>query len=453
MGQCSAVGGGGLAGAGGQGPRPRPVLAGISALLLVLGAVILQRLGGLEDASGLRGFWTGASLMGAGYAISWRAAVVSPALFWGVAIGTRLILIGMEPGVDIWRYLWEGLIQLQGFSPFHLSPDAPVLESLRTAWWDRVGFRDTTAIYPPLSQLLFRSLAAISPSVVLFKASFLLADLGVCWLLCRAFGEERACLYAWNPLVIYSFSGGGHVDSWFLLAVVSAWLIEEGCIGCPWGRPWRWSALLLGISVALKWVSLPLLVFLILQALGQRLPLRALQIALLGTLPLLLTALPFCGLGSCPLVPLDSQFVSHGRTADLIPHLLARIWPSTLDSNAIPMALLAVVVLLLLGRARSMNRFIQLYWPILLLMSPIVHAWYLTWWIPFGVPGRNWGTRLIGLSGFAYFPLPATPPDWAISDPQRLLLWLPALFGAMASGWSAHRAERAERQRGRSDRA
>ena len=80
-------------------------------------------------------------------------------------------------------------------------------------------FRD-----PPLTQLGFRTLAAISPSVILFKTSFAIADLLICWLLTRRFTSRQTTLYAWNPLVIYSFAGGGHYDSWFILPLVAAWL-------------------------------------------------------------------------------------------------------------------------------------------------------------------------------------------------------------------------------------
>jgi hypothetical protein len=449
--QCSAPQQDPMAAGGGDTGPAQSLLAATSAMLLVLGAVVLQPHGALADAPGLRGFWSGAILMGAGFVASWRLKTLKPALFWGVAIAARLILIGMEPGGDMWRYLWEGQIQLHGYSPFHHAPDAPVLEALRPAWWERINHRDTAAIYPPLTQLLFRLLAAVRPGVTLFKVAFVLGDLAICGLLSRCFGPVRACLYGWNPLVIYSFSGGGHYDSLFLLAVVGAWLVEDGPIGRRWRRPWRWSALLLGISVALKWVSLPMLAFQIWRALRRGLPLRALQISLLGALPLLLAALPFCGLDSCPLIPLDSSFVSHGRNADLIPHLLARIWPSSHDSNAIPGLLVVIATGILVLRARSIDRFAQIYWPMLLLLSPILHPWYFTWWIPFGVPDGNWGTRLISLSGFACFPLPATPPDWALSGPQRLLLWLPPLLGWLVSRAGRKRGERDDLGAERSD--
>jgi hypothetical protein len=414
------------------GQRPLRLAA---AALLLSGALLLQPHGAVADAATVRWFWGASAVMGAGFVLSWPLRSLPAWTFWAVAIGTRLLLLPMEPGDDIWRYLWEGRIQNAGFSPYHLPPADAALAALRTDWWPWINHPQVTAIYPPLCQLLFRLVAAISVSVAAFKLAFLAADLAICLLLCRCFGAARAALYAWNPLVIYSFSGGGHYDSWFLLPVVAAWLVAEGRLGAGWSVRGRAAAgaLLLGVSVALKWVSLPLLAFPLRQALAAGRRRGALAITALTLLPLALGSLAYCRAGSCPLVPVGSAFVSHGRSAEAVPHLLARLWPATLASNAIHGVLLLVFVLVLTRRARTPGGFCLGYWLGLLLLSPIVHAWYFTWLMPFAVPSRHWGARLVSLSASVYFVLPSGDPDWALTDPQRLLLWLPLLLGSLAS--------------------
>ena len=120
---------------------------------------------------------------------------------------------------------------------------------------------------PPVTQLGFRLLAWIQPSVLLFKLGFVAADLAVCGLLVRWFGASQAAVYAWNPLVLYSFAGGGHYDSWFVLPVVMAWgLADRGRGSSTRSRNhgaarWLGASLCLGFSIAVKWVSLPLLGF------------------------------------------------------------------------------------------------------------------------------------------------------------------------------------------------
>lgn len=70
------------------------------------------------------------------------------------------------------------------------------------------------------------------------------------------FGNKRAALYAWNPLVILTSSAGGHFDAWMVLPLVVAWF------SCERGR-FMLSAFLVGISIAFKWVTAPFLPFLI----------------------------------------------------------------------------------------------------------------------------------------------------------------------------------------------
>ncbi|MDP4808427.1 MAG: hypothetical protein NWR31_04545, partial [Cyanobium sp. MAG_160] len=169
--------------------------------------------------------------------------------------------------------------------------------------------------------------------MLLFKLAFLACDLGLCALLSRRFGAASALLWAWNPLVIYSFSGGAHYDSWFLLPLVAAWFLfdrppEPGPGSGP-GLAGRWAlgALLIGVSVAIKWVSLPLLAYPCWLALRSGRALLALGLGLLGLLPLGLGSMAYCDSIRCPLIPTGSAFVTQARSAEFVPHLLARIWP------------------------------------------------------------------------------------------------------------------------------
>jgi hypothetical protein len=405
-----------------------------SALLLIGGALMMRPHGDLFDAANLLPFWMAAAVMGVGFALSWSLASIPRVLFWAVALLTRLALLAMEPGDDIWRYLWEGGIQLQGFSPYALPPDAAALEGLRTPWWPQINHPDTTAIYPPLAQLLFRLHAAVAQQVLLFKLSFVAADLAICGLLAARFGAARTALYGWNPLVIYGISGGGHYDSWFLLPLVAGWLLAERDPPPRGPRPQAWIDLLLGLSVALKWITLPLLIH---RAWNRwrtlRRPGPVLGTALLGLAPLLLGALVFCRGPACPLLPTGSTFMRHGRSAEWMPHWIGQLWPWTQQINAVHGLLLLVALAVLLGTTARLGVFAWRYLLALLLLSPVVHAWYFIWLMPFAVPSQNWGARLVSLSAFVYFVLPSRLPNWQLSTAERLLLWLPLLVGLLLS--------------------
>ena len=47
-----------------------------------------------------------------------------------LALAARLLLLAHDPSDDMNRYLWEGKVLAQGISPYHHSPDDPVLNSL-----------------------------------------------------------------------------------------------------------------------------------------------------------------------------------------------------------------------------------------------------------------------------------------------------------------------------------
>ena len=400
-----------------------------ASLLILLGCLLIILYGDFRQVEAVPRFWWGVGVMGLGFILSWRIQQISSKTFWIVAILSRLLLLPMYPGDDVWRYLWEGYIQLQGFSPYDLAPDAVTLVPFRTEWWELMNHPHISAIYPPITQLGFRLLAAIDPNVILFKTAFILADLAVCWLLSRRFGYLKTLLYAWNPVIIYSFAGGAHYDSWFLLPLVGAWLLYD-----QKQKPnFRISALLLGISAAIKWISLPILSFILWQAL-RRIGWRLAAIsAAIGLLPIVLSAIPFCYEGQCRLIPTGSEFVVRGRSAELFPYLVELIWPASNQINWIYLIPLAFVGFYLLIRSRTFENFALGYFFSVLVLSPVVHSWYFTWLVPLAVPTQNLGVRLISLSSFIYFVLQYNlalgGTEWKLSHFERLFLWMPLLYG------------------------
>jgi len=416
----------------------------LSAVLLILGAVLTQPYGNFFQADVLPHFWVGTAVMGAGFVLAWWLRSVPIIWFWGVAIATRLILLPMTPGDDVWRYLWEGHIQNLGFSPYHFAPDAAELIPHRLVWWPLINHSDVSAIYPPITQLGFRGLAAIAPNLYLFKIAFVLTDLVVSWLLSHRFGTLKATLYAWNPMVIYSFAGGAHYDSWFILPLVAAWFLIDAAEASEADRidtspvhPWG-GALLIGVSAAVKWISLPLLGWLVWRSRQRWHGISEIGLGIVGLLPLLLSALPYCRLESCPLIPTDSTFVAYGRSAEFIPHWLAQVWPASQQANWIYGIPLLLWVGWLIIRAPTFQQCAEGYWFGLLLLTPIVHFWYFTWLVPFSIPTQNWGVRLISLSGFIYFVLPSRLPDWRLTSTERLWLWLPFILGWLWTCQQSH---------------
>ena len=415
-----------------------PVINFGSGLIIILGAIWLLPYGDLDQAKVYAPFALGMGVMGLGFVLSWGIKKISWWWFWGVAIAARIILLFTDPGNDIWRYLWEGYIQLQGFSPYDYAPNAAELSSFQTSWWWKINHPDVSAIYPPLTQLGFRALAWFSPSVILFKSAFVAADLGVCVLLVRRFGLERALIYAWNPLILYSFASGGHYDSWFVLPLaLSAYVLYEfGDRRIPHTKLVI-ATVYLGISIAIKWISLPVLGFLVWRSYRQSGYKLALAILMLGVAPFLLSSLAFCATSSCQLIPTSSSFVSHGRYCEFLPFFLARVWAFSRTTNSIFAIPLGLGTLWLIFTKRNYYSFTQAYFFWLLIISPIIHFWYFTWIVPFGVAKKNLGIKLLALSSLVYFVVAyrlASSSDFQrLTVAETLLMWLPFVIGYLVS--------------------
>lgn len=432
------------------GKRNQVLLWG-SALLLLIGAIMILPYGDFRDADNVIGFGYGIGIMSLGFVLSWRLKFLNVYWFWIIAIALRLILLFMYPGDDIWRYIWEGYIQTQGFSPYDFAPNATELIPYRSSWWWQINHQSVSAIYPPLTQLGFRGLAAISPGVILFKSSFAIADLLTCWLLTKKFTYLESTFYAWNPLIVYSFAGGGHYDSWFILPLVAAWILfgkriniennflvlKDTTLHIP--RSLFLVPLLIGTSIAVKWISLPILAFLSWMALWKINLKTAVIISLLGILPLFLSALFFCSADTCSLIPTSSTFVSYGRSAEFIPHWLAKIWYGSTKNNSIFAVPLGLTTLCLLFKSRSLQQFSSNFFAALLIISPIIHSWYFTWIIPLTVGTKNLGVKLVSLSAFIYFVLPYRQAlgnkSWNLTELETWLLWLPFISGYSWSLW------------------
>ena len=154
-----------------------------------------------------------------------------PAL-WVIVAGAvlfRMTLYSLTPSLstDIERYRWDGRVQNAGWNPYALAPNDPHLAYLRDHGWTVMPGPEIPSMYPPLSQLVFRLDARLSPSSVGFKLPFVLADFLVLamlakWLQSYPDGNYRLAIYAWNPLVIVEFAASGHNDALAIAAIIAA---------------------------------------------------------------------------------------------------------------------------------------------------------------------------------------------------------------------------------------
>lgn len=228
-----------------------------------------------------------------------------------VALGFRVALVLAVPHLsdDVYRFIWDGRLILNGYDPFEALPsaymqaDAPAIQGITPALYGKLNSKEYFTIYPPLAQFVFLMSVGLSPnsvlgSIAIMKALVIAAEAGTLVFLCKllkiyALPKEKALLYALNPLVIIELSGNLHFEAFMVFfLLLSFYLLKRGNMFS--------SAVSLGLSVCAK--LLPVMVApLILKRLGIRKSLFFFVVAALTTLafflPLLGTAL-FQGMGA-----------------------------------------------------------------------------------------------------------------------------------------------------------
>ena len=164
----------------------------------------------------------------------------------GVAVILRIVLLISPPFMssDVYRYVWDGRVQVAGYNPYVYVPSDPALAPLRdTAIYENIN-RKTYAhtIYPPAAQILFAAVAHISQTVLAMKLALVLLEAcgiaAMVRLLAMAgLPAARILIYAWNPLAAWAVAGDGHIDG--------------AAIGLLGVAMWAWAARRDGVAGAL----------------------------------------------------------------------------------------------------------------------------------------------------------------------------------------------------------
>ncbi len=180
---------------------------------------------------------------GAAFGAYLLALLASPGLsrrlLWAalaLAFVWRAVLVAGPPLLsdDVYRYVWEGRVQLHGGNPYRWSdrPEASRWIDLRDRVWHGVNHKGYTAVYPPLFLLASRLVVALHDSVTAMKV-FLVAceglTLGLLGLLLsrRRLPPERLLVLAWSPLSLVEIAGSGHNEAFGMLWLASSLLALE----------------------------------------------------------------------------------------------------------------------------------------------------------------------------------------------------------------------------------
>ncbi len=276
---------------------------------------------------------------------------------------------------DIYRYLWDGRVASAGINPYRFLPGDSQLAHLATAELPaKVNHPELRSIYPPLAQLFFLISSKIfGESAAGMKLLLVLLDcgsIGLLSLLLRRAGRPPAALllYAWSPLPVLYFGLDGHIDALgipFLLLFI-LFVTDK--------RPWLAS---IGLGLAGLAKLVPLIVAPMFLRAGR------------GVRQLLLVALPFIVLALGYLIfyePTGGMLESlntFGSRWEFNGGIFTVAYYLSGPDNAVAHRICGILIACWIGILMLVKRPLveKIFWCFagFILLSPVVHPWYLTW--------------------------------------------------------------------------
>ncbi len=141
----------------------------------------------------------------------------------------KIPLIFSQPFLsdDIYRYLWDGFVSLNGINPYAFAPNAYALEPL-TKQFDLhvlINHPQFSTLYLAVPQFLFYISGVLFNSIEGLKSIFLAFDLGSIYLLSKLIQTNRSktlVLYAFHPLILMETYSSGHLEIVYVFFVLLA---------------------------------------------------------------------------------------------------------------------------------------------------------------------------------------------------------------------------------------
>lgn len=136
---------------------------------------------------------------------------------------------------DVYRYLWDGLLQKSGYNPYGYVPGDKELYTLQEVNMDlykHVDWRDKFTPYPPFAQIIFRGAYAwyeafgLVGGKLMFALPFLLTAFFIYFFL----DKKLYAAFILNPLLLLEVVANGHLDGWivfFSIAALYLWHKEK----------------------------------------------------------------------------------------------------------------------------------------------------------------------------------------------------------------------------------
>lgn len=191
---------------------------------------------------------------------------VNRATLWIVlAFGAafQIVTLQAQPFLssDIYRYVWDGMVQHAHISPYRYVPGDKALAFLQQRHpeiYENINRKEYAhTIYPPAAQVVYWLVTLFSQSVRGMKVAMFGVECVTAGALIALLKRMRrratdVLLFAWCPLLVWEIGGAGHVDA-VILALVSLALLFR------YREQPVMTGLFLGLAVMTKFYPLVLL--------------------------------------------------------------------------------------------------------------------------------------------------------------------------------------------------
>jgi hypothetical protein len=405
----------------------RPNKLFVVGLLLIVCGAFMVRLSLPWGSSPLTGLssW---SLLSIGVYLSYQNYQNNYFSNWSIitlALASRLVLINTPYSDDLYRYIWEGRVVLEGLNPYLISPNSESLNYLVIQFTDLSNIRNLInhpnlpAIYPPVSQYILSFFSYFSHNPQRLQNVFQLIELSLLLGVYKLIKQHNLpfrnlLLYSFNPIILIYLVSEAHLDIIGVSFCVWAYFYKEKLPKLSW--------FLFGLAVLIKYPLLYLLPALLFRSKDHK--------GLAFFFAPFLSFIPFLVMGGVwgSLSKFATQFRYNAGPWELLSFL--RVPPSL--SLIIIIVLLSASIILMWWFESRRYFLVLMSTSLCIWFMPTVHPWYLGLMIPF------WCLFPLKSLGYMHWVLPlATIPmfyqylatgEWIQSFWLSPIIWVPGLI-------------------------
>jgi alpha-1,6-mannosyltransferase len=304
-----------------------------------------------------------------------KSKLAIPFLIIAISLVFRLTLFptSYTTSDDVHRYLWEGKVLINGYNPYTMPPDDSSLIHLHDENYEKVTFKQMSAIYPPLSQAVFAANYLIAGnSIVFLKVIYLIFEFITLifilkLLVLRGKDPKLIFLYAWLPLPILEYFNNAHLDVVGIsFLIMFLYYLEKNKITL--------SAAMLALAFLTKLLALPILP-LVIKKLGIKKTIIFYSIFLITCLTFYL---PFI-YGNPDVLGGLFRYLEHWEFNGSVYNIFKLIFARGDIAKMVCAILLSFSVLVISFRYKDFMSGVFAVFLCILIFSTTLYPWYLGW--------------------------------------------------------------------------